>query len=118
MLLSCKVLFIDDSEDIRDIYTTLLQDEGISVIAAKDGQEGLRQFESKNPQMILTDIVMPKLGGIEMIQLIRKKNKDIPIIAISGDPSQALKSSQAGANKFLAKPFCSKILLMNIKQHI
>ena len=113
-----KILLIDDCEDIRDIYETLLEGEGIEVMAASCGQSGFNLYEEKEPAIILTDIIMPQMSGIEMIEKIRRNNKHIPIIAISGDPRQGSLSARAGANLFLEKPFCSKILVRNIKRHL
>ncbi|SMF50193.1 response regulator [Pseudobacteriovorax antillogorgiicola] len=113
-----RILFVDDSEDIREIYETLLTSAGYDVISANDGEEAFSAYHSKQPAIVLTDIIMPKMCGIGLIKKIRENDSEVPIIAISGDPRQALLSSEAGANLFLEKPFCSTILVENINRHL
>ena len=113
-----RVLFVDDSQDIREIYETILLNQGYEVLSAEDGEMAWEVFGEHDPVIVLTDIIMPKMCGIKLIEKIREKNPSIPIIAISGDPRQAQLSSKAGANLFLEKPFCSTILVENINKHI
>ncbi|NRA64888.1 MAG: response regulator [Pseudobacteriovorax sp.] len=112
------VLFVEDCEDIREIYEAILTDEGYSVIKAENGREGLRLFHESEPELVLTDVMMPSSTGLDMIRLIRKKDKNVPIIAISGDPEHGKLSCGVGANSFIEKPFSSAHLIKKVAGHL
>jgi DNA-binding response OmpR family regulator len=80
-----KILLVDDEKDILLTVKELLEMEGYEVIMASNGKVGLDKFHELNPDLIITDIMMPIMDGREMIQLIRKdkKNPIIPIIVLS-----------------------------------
>ena len=70
-----KVLIIDDEKDILDTLSSILEDEGFSVSKAADGKEGLALFEREKPDIVLLDVWMPELDGIQVLKKIKKKNK-------------------------------------------
>ncbi|MDT8395836.1 MAG: response regulator [bacterium] len=74
------VLVVDDEESIRFLYREELEDEGYRVITASDGEEALRKLRKEKPDLITLDIRMPGLDGIEVLQLIREMDKEIPVI--------------------------------------
>lgn len=102
-----KILVIEDSADFRDALSLMFEMEGFETRSAGDGQEGFAVAQTEHPDLIVTDIEMPNLDGIEMIKLIRQKatDKTVPIIAVTAYQgymqSQAL---EAGANCTLSKP--------------
>ncbi len=75
-----KILVVDDEENIRLLYMEELQDLGYEVIAASNGNDAIKKFEIYQPDLIILDILMPGMNGIETMNIIREKSKDIPII--------------------------------------
>src|SRR5215216_3869156 len=80
-----KILIVDDSDDTREMMTKLLELESFTVVTAEDGRIGLRVAEAEHPDLIITDINMPNLNGIEMIKLLRELPEfgSVPIMAIT-----------------------------------
>jgi DNA-binding response OmpR family regulator len=110
------ILFIEDDELVRQSLTLALRSAGHAVHAARDGREGMEKFSSVNPDVIITDIIMPNQEGIETIIEIRKMNSTLPIVAISGaggsDTIDFLKAATVlGATKVLRKPFGASALV-------
>ena len=105
------ILLIDDEEHMRNLLNKMLIRDGHQVFIAQDGIEGVETFYQCKPDLVITDIVMPKKDGIEVISDIRKINSDQPIIAMSGgrrayNTSYNLDSVEMrGVKCFLQKPF-------------
>jgi CheY-like chemotaxis protein len=114
-----KILVIEDDLEARDAATIWLELEGHTVIVANDGREGLAKAFSEIPDLIVTDLVMPRLDGVETIKLIRAiptLPSTLPIIAMTGfQMPLAEEAVMAGANKIIGKPYDPDILLANIK---
>lgn len=105
-----RVLVIDDDEEHRTLMKAMLVRVGHRVEEATDGAEGLRMIGQATPDVVLTDINMPKLDGHEVIAALKAANKKLPIIAISGGSAIAkdellLKAMQLGAVEVIMKPF-------------
>ena len=79
-----NILIIDDEKAIRKTLTEILSFEGYTIVEAADGEEGLKQFKEKTYDVVLCDIKMPKLDGMEFLQKATEHNPDVPIIMISG----------------------------------
>lgn len=120
--MSPRILVIDDEEKIRKMLTIHLTAEGYEVVTAANGFEALRDMEKINPDAIITDIVMPKVSGLEFTQALKNKTetRGIPIIVISAfsDRETVDTARKLGAVKFLAKPFAIKSLLEAVKKVI
>jgi UDP-3-O-[3-hydroxymyristoyl] N-acetylglucosamine deacetylase len=101
-----KILIIDDEKDILNTLSSILEDEGFTVSKAMDGKEGLAIFEKEKPDIVLLDVWMPELDGIQVLKRIKKKNKDAIVIVISGHGtiSTAVEAVKVGAYDFLEKP--------------
>ena len=101
-----QVVLIDDEADIREIMTIALEDAGYQVATAKDGEAGIRLTEEILPQIIITDIRMPGMNGIEVLRKIKEINRDTDIIMLSahGDSDTIRGTLNMGANYFLGKP--------------
>jgi CheY-like chemotaxis protein len=114
-----KILVVDDSDDTREMMAKLLELESFTVVTAEDGRAGLHKAESERPDLIITDINMPHLNGIEMIKQLRNRPafSGVPIMAItaygSGVAAEAL---EAGADKATSKPIEFESLIEGIKQ--
>lgn len=102
-----NILIVDDSPFIRAIERSYLEPEGYTVFEANNGDEALERMTSENIDLIITDIEMPKMGGLELTQNIRKNQhyKDLPIVAVSslGSQKDQTRGLEAGVNDYLKK---------------
>ncbi len=107
-----KLLLIDDEEGIRKILGLSLRDAGYEVITAADGKQGLEYFQKENPLIVLTDIKMPGLDGMEVLQRIKSISPDTEVIMITGhgEMDLAIKSLQLEASDFITKPIQDQVL--------
>ena len=111
-----RLLLIDDEVEVRTPLATWLTRHGHEVVQAGDGAEGLARLAEGPFDLVVTDIIMPDMEGIETIMHIRKRWPDLPVVAISGggsgEPSQALRpASRLGAHATLRKPFRPAVLV-------
>src|SRR6188472_2013254 len=111
------ILIIDDEKAIRKTLTEILSFEGYKIDEASDGEEGLRTFKDKTYDVVLCDIKMPKLDGIEFLQKAGEINPDIPIIMISGHGNieTAVEAVKKGAYDYISKPPDLNRLLITIR---
>ncbi|MBL7729539.1 MAG: sigma-54-dependent Fis family transcriptional regulator [Chitinophagaceae bacterium] len=111
------ILIIDDEKAIRKTLTEILSFEGYKIDEASDGEEGLKKFKEKNYDLILCDIKMPKLDGIEFLQKAVEINPDIPVIMISGHGNieTAVEAVKKGAYDYISKPPDLNRLLITIR---
>ncbi|MEI9809662.1 MAG: sigma-54 dependent transcriptional regulator [Bacteroidota bacterium] len=111
------ILIIDDEKAIRKTLTEILSFEGYKIDEASDGEEGLKKFKEKNYDVVLCDIKMPKLDGIEFLQKAGESNGDTPIIMISGHGNieTAVEAVKKGAYDFISKPPDLNRLLITIR---
>lgn len=94
------ILIIDDDPAVRNVFTQLLESKNYSVETAGEGKEGLNRMKSRLPDLIITDIMMPEMDGLELVQTIRQISPDLPIIAISGGMQTAAMNFLPLAEKF------------------
>ncbi|ABR47942.1 two component transcriptional regulator, winged helix family [Alkaliphilus metalliredigens QYMF] len=113
------ILVVDDDEDIREIITLYLEKEGYQVILAMDGHQALECAFSFNPDLVILDMMIPGLDGIEVCQALRK-NLSTPIIFLSckSTPSDKSIGLIAGGDDYMSKPFDTMELLARIKAHL
>ncbi len=111
------ILIIDDERAIRKTLSEILSFEGYKVEEAADGEEGMKKFKEKNYDLVLCDIKMPKLDGIEFLQRAGEVNPDIPIVMISGHGNieTAVEAVKKGAYDFISKPPDLNRLLITIR---
>ncbi len=111
------ILIIDDEKAIRKTLSEILSFEGYKVEEAGDGEEGLKKFKEKNYDLVLCDIKMPKIDGIEFLQKAGETNPDIPIIMISGHGNieTAVEAVKTGAYDYISKPPDLNRLLITIR---
>ena len=111
------ILIIDDEKAIRKTLTEILSFEGYKIDEASDGEEGLKRFRDKSYDVVLCDIKMPKLDGIEFLQKAGEVNPDIPIIMISGHGNieTAVEAVKKGAYDYISKPPDLNRLLITIR---
>ncbi|MEW6668166.1 MAG: response regulator [Thermodesulfobacteriota bacterium] len=106
------VLLVDDEEDIRYFITLLLTEWGFEVVEAGDGVSAFRRFLERMPPIVLTDIKMPGMDGIELLKRVKKENRDTEVIMISGhgDMTLAIDSLTYEASDFITKPIDENLL--------
>ncbi len=111
------ILIIDDEKAIRKTLGEILSFEGYKIEEASDGEEGLKKFKEKNYDVVLCDIKMPKIDGIEFLQKAGESNPDIPIIMISGHGNieTAVEAVKTGAYDYISKPPDLNRLLITIR---
>jgi two-component system chemotaxis response regulator CheY len=103
------VLTVDDSRTMRDMLRLALVDAGFEVVQAEDGVHGLEMLEESVPDVIITDINMPRLDGFGFIEGVRKdiRHRGVPILVLTteSDPQKKDRARQAGATGWIVKPF-------------
>lgn len=113
-----KLLLIDDEEPVREILELSLRSEGYEVIAAEDGQSGIGLFQRENPPIVLTDIKMPGMDGIEVLKRIKQIDPETEVIVITGhgDMDLAIQSLQLDASDFITKPIMDEALSVALRR--
>ncbi len=109
-----RILVIDDEHAVGELLKILLTRNGYEVATAENGREGLRQIDILRPDLVITDITMPDMEGIELISILRKEHERLPIVAMSGNivGRGFLKVTELlGATATLNKPFSTQELL-------
>ena len=111
-----KVLVADDDKNICELLRLYLVKEGFQVVLAGDGEEALARFTAENPDIILLDVMMPRLDGWQVCREIRKKS-ECPIIMITakGETFDKVLGLELGADDYMEKPFDSKELVARVK---
>ena len=104
--MSGSVLVIDDDPDVRIMFEDFLSEDGYAVVLAESGEQGVRLFDEGEISVVLCDLVMPGMGGIETLKNIRSFNESVPCLIISGhmNPTSMSQCLRAGANRVLEKP--------------
>jgi len=113
-----KILLVDDEEAIRKVLSISLIDSGYRVFTAQSGEEALRIFKKEEPSIILTDIKMPGMDGIQVLQHIKKESPDTEVIMITGhgDMELAIQSLKFNATDFITKPINDEVLEIALKR--
>ena len=111
-----RVLIVEDDSGIADFLQLELEHEGFEVLHAEDGRKALELFESDTPDIILLDIMLPKLNGLEVLRRIRKTSR-VPVIMLTarGDTLDKVSGLDSGADDYLAKPFEIEELLARMR---
>lgn len=114
-----KITIIEDEEDISHLLVYNLEKEGYSVSAYESGEQGLSAIRTNPPGLVLLDLMLPGMGGMDVCRRMKQDaaTKDIPVIIISakGEESDIVAGLELGADDYLPKPFSPKILLARIR---
>ena len=102
-----KVLVVDDEWEIRDVLSNFLTEKGYEVILASNGEEAIELAEKENPHVILLDVKMPGIDGIETCRRLKEgeKTRSIPVIMITAFRDREIEAYLEGADDFVVKPF-------------
>ena len=115
-----KILIIEDQEDLVKGLILNLEDEGYEVDYALDGKEGLGKALKEKPDLILLDIMLPGMNGLEICKELRQNKMDIPIVMLTakGDEIDKVIGLEIGADDYISKPFSIRELLARVKAHL
>ena len=114
-----KILVVDDEASIVTMLAYNLNKEGYDVVTAEDGEVALEKFESENPDLLLLDIMMPKMDGYEVCRKIREKS-NVPIIMLTAraDEVDKVVGLEMGADDYVTKPFGNRELIARVKANL
>jgi DNA-binding response OmpR family regulator len=117
-----KILIVDDEPDLVEIVSSSLIESGYLVITASDGEEGLKKAIEESPDLILLDIMMPKMDGYEFLNKLKRTRGlwHIPVVMVTakGETRSILKSQDLQASDYLIKPFDANKLLNMVGRYI
>ena len=111
-----RLLIVDDDQGLRTVLAAALGDEGFAVAEAGDGLAGFRRFEADGADLVILDILMPEMDGLEVCRRIRRKSA-VPIILLSsrGDEVDRVTGLETGADDYVTKPFSTRELVARIR---
>ena len=114
-----KILVVDDEKPITDIEKFNLEKEGYQVAVAYDGKEALKKVKTENPDLIILDLMLPKIDGLEVAREVRKTH-DMPIIMVTAKDSELDKvlGLEIGADDYVTKPFSNRELVARVKANL
>lgn len=114
-----RVLVVDDTADLRTYVSGILRQEGYQVFTARNGEEGFQSAQMHRPHLIVTDLMMPKVSGLDMIRMLRldEELRGTPIILLTAkaDEDTRLEGVERGADAYLSKPFTDRLLLAEVR---
>ncbi len=119
--MSKRILIVDDNQDTIHILTVILNQGGYSTYAARDGVEALQKIQEEAPALVLLDIMMPKLDGFGVLEVMRSNPRmsQIPVLIISAKVDRASKarSVELGAKDYIVKPINPDEILLKVKEY-
>ena len=117
-----KILIVDDEADIIEILQFVLESNGYECITAFDGEEGLKLAREANPDLIILDVMMPKINGYKICRLLKydEKYKDIPIFMVTARSQEEDKiiGEETGADEYITKPFQIENVIEKVKSYL
>ena len=113
-----KILVIDDEKDLCFLFKKILTPEGYTVLTAQNGYDGIKINQKSDPNIILLDLKMPGINGIETLRRIRKKDPDVIVIIITGygDAETIREAEDLNVYEYMSKPFNNETVLKTIKE--
>ncbi|MFO7829560.1 MAG: response regulator [Bacteroidales bacterium] len=118
--MSKNILIVDDSESIREVVSFTLENEGYNVFVGDDGTDALKFLDGRTIDLVITDLHMPQMNGIELIKNIRAMEayKRIPILFLTTESqaSKKMEAKEAGATGWIIKPFVPAKLIAALKK--
>lgn len=119
MTIASLILVVDDDPAIRRSLEQELDANGYTTVSASDGLDGVRMFESHSPDLILTDLSMPRSDGFDLISAIRAKGRTpIIVLSVRGDDADKIRALDLGADDFVTKPFSVAELLARVRAQL
>lgn len=114
------ILAVDDESSILDLLKFNLEKEGFNFISAEDGEEGINKVLNEKPDLLLLDVMIPKMDGLSVCKKIRQENINIPIIMLSarGEEIDKVLGLEIGADDYITKPFSPREMIARIKANL
>ncbi|MDD3013795.1 MAG: response regulator [Candidatus Gastranaerophilales bacterium] len=116
------VLIVDDEQDIVETLRFMLEAEGITCLTAHDGEEALNKAKNEKPDLIILDVMLPKINGYKVSRLLKfdKKYKDIPILMVTARSQEEDKviGQDTGADEYITKPFDLDNVINMVKKYL
>ena len=113
-----KILVVDDEESIHLLYREELEDEGYQVISAMNGEDALKLFESEQPDLVILDINMPGMDGIEVLRQMKQMKPNVPVILSSAYPEYKQDLASWASDDYIVKSFNLDELKASVKRHL
>jgi len=119
-LAKLRILVVEDDDDMRESLGRILGRAGYQVQLARDGGEAITVLQTQPFHLVLTDLVMPRMGGLELLREIRRRERDVPVVFLTafGKPATFAEAMDLGAVGFITKPFHANSLLAVIREVI
>jgi CheY-like chemotaxis protein len=120
--LKARILVVEDDPDIMRILVQTLTSAGYEVVPAYGGEDAIRKVRGQKFQVVLTDLAMPKVSGVEVIHAIKNdpETSHLPVIAVTAHVWDGIAQSagQVGCDGYISKPFSTKHLVMEVQKHL
>ena len=115
-----RILLIDDEQSIIETLSILLKKEGFEVLSALSGTEGLERFGETQPDLVLTDVRMPKVSGVDVLEAIRERDPTTPVVLMTAQASlqSAIQAVNLGATHYVQKPFSNDELVTILRRSL
>ena len=115
-----KILIVEDEPSISEAVEAYIKRAGYDTLTAFDGQEALKLWQEQQPDLIVLDLMLPKLSGVDVCKIIRAENSQVPIIMLTAKSSDAdvVNGLDSGANDYVSKPFSMRVLLARIRAQL
>jgi DNA-binding response OmpR family regulator len=112
-----RILLIDDDQELLDVLALAFDDAGHSVVTARDGQEGLDAIAKEHPDVVVSDVNMPRIDGFALCRALRDAGDDVPLVMLTSRDSEIDEALglELGADDYVPKPFSTRVLLARIK---
>jgi len=111
-----QILLIDDDESLLDVLSLAFEDAGYQVETARDGEEGLQAIATRRPELVVSDVNMPRRDGFSLCKTLRERGDELPLILLTSRDSEIDEALglELGADDYVAKPFSTRVLLARI----
>lgn len=117
-----RILIVDDEPHIVELVRVCLEDPGLELLEARDGEVGLAMARQLQPDLILLDIMMPRMDGFEVCRALKEdpRTREIPVVMLTAKGLEAdrLKAREAGADAYMTKPFSPMKLHAEVREHL
>jgi two-component system alkaline phosphatase synthesis response regulator PhoP len=116
--MTIKILTVDDEPDVRRLIEIKLKKAGFEVITAVDGEEGVAKAKAENPDLILMDVMMPKMDGFTAVEKIKAEMDPAPLVMMltaKGTEDDVMQGLVGGADDYITKPFAPRELIARVK---
>jgi DNA-binding response OmpR family regulator len=113
-----QILVVDDEESIHLLYKEELEEEGYAVHSAMDGEEALEAFDARQPDLVILDINMPGMDGIEVLRQMKQKKPGVPVILSSAYPEYKQDLASWASDDYIVKSFNLSDLKASVRRHL